>query len=50
MSSTPRSQAKTENVIAEVDPSLAIPRVKVTPDGALFHEIDAADGRCLMIP
>jgi len=31
--------------IAQVDPSLLIPRVKVTPDGALFHEIDAADGR-----
>ncbi|MCH7709096.1 MAG: phosphotransferase, partial [Myxococcales bacterium] len=31
--------------IAQVDPSLAIPRVKATPDGALFHEIDGADGR-----
>ena len=28
--------------IAQVDPSLAIPRVKATPDGALFHEIEAA--------
>jgi hydroxylysine kinase len=36
--------------IAEVDPSLPIPRVKATPDGALFHQIDAPDGRCLMIP
>ena len=31
--------------IAQVDPSLAIPRVKATPGGALFHEIEAADGR-----
>ena len=31
--------------IARVDPRLAIPRVKATPDGALFHEIDGADGR-----
>jgi len=31
--------------IAQVDPSLAIPRVRATPDGALFHEIDGADGR-----
>jgi 4-aminobutyrate aminotransferase-like enzyme/Ser/Thr protein kinase RdoA (MazF antagonist) len=31
--------------IAQVDPSLPIPRVKVTPDGALFHEIDAPDGQ-----
>ena len=31
--------------IAQVDPSLGIPRVKATPDGALFHEIDGADGR-----
>jgi len=31
--------------IALVDPSLAIPRVKATPDGALFHEIDGPDGR-----
>ena len=41
--------------IEKVDPSLAIPRVKATPDGALFyeiesheiegHEIDGADGR-----
>jgi len=31
--------------IAQVDPSLPIPRVKATPDGALSHEIDGADGR-----
>ncbi len=31
--------------IAQVDPSLPIPRVKATPDGALFHEIHGADGR-----
>ena len=35
--------------IAEADPSLAIPRVKVTPDGALFHEIDAPDGRRFIV-
>ena len=35
--------------IAQVDPSLPIPRVKVTPDGALFHEIDAADGRRFIV-
>ena len=34
--------------IAQVDPSLAIPRVKATPDGALFHAIDGADGRCFI--
>jgi hydroxylysine kinase len=31
--------------IAKVDPSLPIPRVKTTPGGASFHEIDAPDGR-----
>ncbi len=35
--------------IAQVDPSLAIPRVKATPDGALFHEIDGADGRRFIV-
>lgn len=35
--------------IAEADPSLTIPRVKVTPDGALFHEIDSADGRHFIV-
>ncbi len=35
--------------IARVDPSLAIPRVKATPDGALFHEIDGADGRRFIV-
>jgi Ser/Thr protein kinase RdoA (MazF antagonist) len=31
--------------IAQVDPKLAVPRVRVTPAGALFHEVDADDGR-----
>jgi len=31
--------------IAQVDPELAIPRIKTTPDGALFHQIDGSDGR-----
>jgi 4-aminobutyrate aminotransferase-like enzyme/aminoglycoside phosphotransferase (APT) family kinase protein len=35
--------------IAQVDPSLGIPRVKATPDGALFHEIDGADGRRFIV-
>ncbi len=35
--------------IAQVDPSLPIPRVKVTPNGALFHEIDGADGRRFIV-
>ena len=35
--------------IAQVDPSLPIPRVKVTPDGAPFHEIDGADGRRFIV-
>ena len=35
--------------IAQVDPSLAIPRVKVTPDGASFHEIDGPDGRRFIV-
>jgi len=35
--------------IAEVDPSLGIPRVKATPDGALFHEIDGKDGRRFIV-
>jgi len=30
--------------IAQVDPSLPVPRVKATPDGAVFHEIDGPDG------
>ena len=35
--------------IVAADPSLAIPRVKTTADGALFHEIVAADGqRCIV--
>jgi len=35
--------------IAQVDPSLPIPRVKATPDGASFHEIDGADGRRFIV-
>jgi len=35
--------------IARVEPSLPIPHVKVTPDGAPFHEIDAADGRRFIV-
>ncbi len=31
--------------ITRVDPELAIPRIKTTPDGALFHQIDGSDGR-----
>ena len=31
--------------IFRVDPALAIPRMKATPDGALFHQIDGSDGR-----
>jgi 4-aminobutyrate aminotransferase-like enzyme/Ser/Thr protein kinase RdoA (MazF antagonist) len=35
--------------IAQVDPSLAIPRVKATSDGALFDEIDGADERRFIV-
>ena len=35
--------------IAQVDPTLRIPRVKLTSDGALFHEIDGADGRRFIV-
>ena len=35
--------------IAEADPSLAIPRVKMTPDGALFYEVDGDDGRRFIV-
>jgi len=35
--------------IAQVDPSLPIPRVKVTPDGVPFHEIDGADGQRFIV-
>jgi 4-aminobutyrate aminotransferase-like enzyme/Ser/Thr protein kinase RdoA (MazF antagonist) len=31
--------------IAQVDPHLAVPRVKATPDGAFSSEIEGADGR-----
>ncbi|MCP4692080.1 MAG: aminotransferase class III-fold pyridoxal phosphate-dependent enzyme [Desulfobacterales bacterium] len=34
--------------IARVDPELAIPRVKTTSDGALFHQIDGSEGRCFI--
>jgi 4-aminobutyrate aminotransferase-like enzyme/Ser/Thr protein kinase RdoA (MazF antagonist) len=35
--------------IAQADPDLAIPRVKTTPDGALFHQIDGPDGRRFIV-
>jgi 4-aminobutyrate aminotransferase-like enzyme/Ser/Thr protein kinase RdoA (MazF antagonist) len=35
--------------IAQVDPSLGIPRVKATPDGSLFQEIDGSDGRRFIV-
>jgi 4-aminobutyrate aminotransferase-like enzyme/Ser/Thr protein kinase RdoA (MazF antagonist) len=35
--------------IARVDPGLAIPRIKTTPDGALFHQIDEPDGRRFIV-
>jgi Ser/Thr protein kinase RdoA (MazF antagonist) len=35
--------------IAQVDPSLAVPRVRATPEGALFHEVDADDGRHFIV-
>jgi len=35
--------------MAETDPSLAIPRVKTTHDGLLFHEVDGADGRRFIV-
>jgi 4-aminobutyrate aminotransferase-like enzyme/Ser/Thr protein kinase RdoA (MazF antagonist) len=35
--------------IAQVDPGLPIPRVKTTPDGALFHQIDGPDGRRFIV-
>ena len=35
--------------IAQVDPSLRIPRVKATPDGALFHEIDGSNGQRFIV-
>lgn len=31
--------------VAQVDPGLEVPRVRATPEGALFHEVDADDGR-----
>jgi Ser/Thr protein kinase RdoA (MazF antagonist) len=35
--------------IAQVDPSLGVPRVRATPEGALFHEVDAVDGRHFIV-
>ena len=35
--------------IAQVDPELGIPRVKATPDGALFHEIEGPDQRLCIV-
>jgi hydroxylysine kinase len=35
--------------IAQVDPSLAVPRVRATPEGARFHEVDADDGRHFIV-
>jgi hypothetical protein len=35
--------------IAQVDPTLAVPRVRATPEGALFHEVDADDGRRFIV-
>jgi len=31
--------------IARVDPRLPVPRIRATSEGALFHEVDADDGR-----
>jgi hydroxylysine kinase len=35
--------------IARVDPRLAVPRVRATLEGALFHEVDADDGRHFIV-
>ena len=35
--------------IAEVDPKLAVPRVRATSEGALFHDVDADDGRRFLV-
>ena len=35
--------------IAEVDPELSVPRVRANPEGALFHEVDADDGRRFIV-
>mgnify|MGYP001354240697 CR=1 FL=1 len=42
-------QTKAMLHIAEADPSLAIPRIKTTPDGARFHEIDGDDCRRFIV-
>ena len=35
--------------IAKVDPELSVPRVRASPEGALFHEVDADDGRRFIV-
>jgi len=35
--------------IAQADPDLAIPRIKTTPDGGLFHQIDGPDERRFIV-
>jgi len=35
--------------IAEVDPELSVPRVRTNPEGALFHKVDADDGRRFIV-
>jgi Ser/Thr protein kinase RdoA (MazF antagonist) len=35
--------------IARVDPSLGVSRVRATPEGGLFHEVDADDGRHFIV-
>ena len=38
-------QSQALHHIAQADPELAIPRVRTTTDGALFHQIDGPDGK-----
>ncbi len=35
--------------IAQVDPGLSVPRVKTTPDGDTFHQIEEPDGRRFIV-
>ena len=35
--------------ILQVDPSLPVPRVRATPEGTLFHEVDGDDGRRFIV-
>ena len=35
--------------IGQADPELAVPRIKATQDGALFHQIDGPDGRRFIV-